>query len=418
MAAVGCGPSGPAPDIMLVVLDTVRADAVGGRPGEPSVTPSLDALAARATVFDTAYAAAPWTVPSHASLFTGTFPHHHRATHDTYRLDDARTTLAEVLAGAGYQTAGFTTNPWLATGVGLAQGFEHYHETFKEATDDPDQGSRRVTGQVLRWLDDRDPGRPSFVFVNYVQAHLPYEPPEDAVRRVGGAAGHVSVEQAEAWLAGDRSLSRDGLRRAYLAEVADLDAQVGTLLQGLEERGLLERTLLVITSDHGELLGEHGLTGHEFALAEELLRVPLIVHGPGFGAGTRPDPVSLVDIVPTLVAAAAAQPPRGVDGRSLIAERAADRPLLAEYARPRRLVHGYWRAKYPDVDMSRYDRALRSLRSGDLKLVLSSRGEEWLFDLAEDPGETRDLASTHPDRVAALRDELARSLGAGPRGGP
>ena len=413
--AAACAPAEPPPNVLLVVLDTVRADAVTAVAGGGAATPALTALAAESTTFSSAWAAAPWTVPSHASLFTGLYPHAHRATHDTYHLDEDLDTLAEMLADAGYQTAGFTTNPWLAAGVGLAQGFQDYRETYKAAEDDPDQGSRRVTGEVLRWLDDRHPAQPFFVFVNYVQAHLPYRPPKTALTTMDPPAPDgaisVSVEQAERYLAGDRTLSGDALRRAYLAEVVELDRQVGALLDDLRRTGMENRTLLVVTSDHGELLGEHGLTGHEFSVHEELLRVPLLVRLPGvFGPSRRPEPVSLVDVVPTVLETVGVVPPAPLDGVSLRGGPDLDRPLLAEYSRPRRLIHRYWRTKHPGVDMSRYDRALRALRSGPLKLVVSSRGEEWLFDLSGDPTEAIDLADLRPHDLADLRRQLATAV--------
>jgi len=425
LAATCCGPSdserkSPSPtpvtepvNVVLVVLDTMRADALGASLGARSVTPHLDALASQSTVFESTTATAPWTVPSHGTLFTGLYPHQHGAIHGTYRLEPDHVTVAEILAQAGYLTVGFTTNPWLNARGGLGRGFAEWHEVYKQAKGDDDKGGARAVESLGSWIAGRDRARPFFAFLNLIEAHLPYEPPIEILRRHGGPGADgrrvISVEMAEDFIAGGQLVDPASLRRLYLAEVAYLDHLMGQLLVVLTRESLDQSTLLIVTSDHGEHLGEHGLTGHEFSLFEELLAVPMIIRWPrSVAAGVRrDDPVSLLDVVPTILEEAQAGGTHALPGRSLRRRSLpADVPrvLLAQYARPARLIHKYWSGKHPDVDMSRFDRSLEAIRLGRYKLVAAGTGEQWLFDLIDDPGETNDLAPARPETVHLLKE--------------
>lgn len=415
---------------MLVVLDTVRADGVGIDGEWLSLAPEITRLAGESTVFPNARAPAPWTVPSHASIFTGLYPHQHAADHERFRLSEVYTTLAEALRDLGYATGGFTCNAWLHARGGLQQGFDTYEEIFR-LDGQADAGAAAATHALSLWIREATArGKPFFAFVNYFEAHLPYEPPARVLQRVAGGSMEpgeriFTVREAEDYLTGEDSASPDDLARArllYKAEIAYLDEHVGRLVDQLRDGGLLDRTLLIVTSDHGEHLGEHGLTGHEFSLYEEVLRVPLIVrYPPRFRPGGRVDAaVSLVDIAPTVLdvlGARGAMPQ--VQGQSLVevvrsGTRGAE--MLASYARPVTLIHGYWRAAHPIADLSRYDVGLRAVWAGRWKYVRTTRGEEVLYDLGGDPREELNLAVSgtgeeRERRLLELRRAYQRSFG-------
>ncbi len=330
--------------ILFVTLDTTRRDALGAYGAPPEATPSLDALARRATVFDHAVATAPWTLPSHASMFTGLYPSQHRAGVQARRLAGDADTLAARLREAGYLTAGIAGGVLMEHGFGVGRGFAIY--------DDPDgyrTSGEHLTRRALRLLD-RAAGEPLFLFLNYFDAHMPYAPRPAIGRRLGEPAARDALPpglwrdaaegQAEAFdrLAhGDEAVTpetRAWLRAAYLSQVASMDAQIGRLFAELEARGLWDEALVVVTADHGEMLGENGLLAHAYRLTPELVDVPLLVKWPGQSEGRRdPRLVSLVDLYPTVLAAAGVEAPAG-EGFDLAARPRRTLALFEEHVGP------------------------------------------------------------------------------------
>lgn len=416
------------PNIVWIVLDTVRADGIGGTLNGQPITPAIDQLAAEGTTYVSAYAPAPWTVPSHASMFTGRYPFEHQATHSTLSLPLSAVTIAERLQNRGYETGAFTCNSWLNEHNGFSQGFDLWHELRAQVGSGSDKGAAAATEMVLTWLDQRGgEGRPFFAFINFLEAHLPYQPPAQALRRMGWpeealSSGGFSIEAAERLIYSESEPSTGHLvaiRTLYRSEISYVDEHVGVIVDALRRLGILDDTVLIIASDHGEHIGEHGLMGHEFSLFDPVLHVPLIIRYPRrFGKGQRIEaPVSLVDLVPTLLEMLgedlSSQP---FGGRSLLnqsasAEQNTKRYVLAEYSRPERLVNRYWRGKHPGADMSQYDVALKAIRQGEFKYIVDSEGRESLFRLTEDPHEEHDVASAHPTVLADLRARLAEMAG-------
>jgi arylsulfatase A-like enzyme len=410
------------PNVVIIVLDTVRDDCVGaGWHGVP-LTPSVDAIAAEGTRFTNAFAAAPWTVPSHASLFTGLHAHRHNAVHERFVLAASFTTLAERLKAHGYATAGVTCNPWLTHSLGFNQGFDNYFEVYADSKPD-EHDSPKASTQAIEWLRQRSGDkRPFLLFINYLDAHLPYTPAAEVLKRLEPDPAAVprsafSIAQSERFIGGLDRLSPADLqevRRVYSAEILAQDAQVARVLDYLRRSGELDKTLLIITADHGEQLGEHGFMGHEFSLYEQVLHVPLIVRYPGvFPAGhSTPTAASLIDVLPTIIDIVGLDPPaEPLPGHSLrlllAAPPAADRPLLGEYARPATLIGKYWRSSQPRINMSAYDTSLKSLRLGRLKYIAAGSRWERLYDLSADPGEQRDLSAEKPEELARMRARLA-----------
>ena len=359
-----CGGGAPAgPNLVLIVIDTARADHFSCQGYGRATTPNVDALAARGVRFSEARSVAPWTLPAHMSMFSGLLPRDHGATWAAFSepesaplrdlvarefapADPARM-LGARLAAAGYQCLGFSPNPWVARGKGFAQGFEAFHELWREeeraalapegALDALSLALSGVTAAGVRSaLAGRDSARPFFLFVNLLDPHFPYEPPEPYRARFGGTSAGVARvleggRRAElAMIAGASPFTREELEPLYDGELATADHFVGEIVAALEREGVLDDTLLVLTSDHGELLGEEGLWSHQRSVADELLHVPLVVKLPrdARAGSVVDDPLaSNLDVYATLLAAAGLAAPDG-PSRDLLAPPRAPRELL------------------------------------------------------------------------------------------
>jgi arylsulfatase A-like enzyme len=290
----GCGPDReePAearPSILLFVIDTLRADAVGAYGAPEGVTPNLDALAGRGLRFANAFASAPWTLPSHASLLFGLgVEEHHLGLGGRAILAPQWESLADRLSAVGYETVGFAENPLVSAPFGLTRGFERFEarsveELLADFRGRADAARFDVVGRVGRWARDREGRRPFLLFVNVLDPHLPYTVRGDDRFLPEGVS---SAEAAEVSQEPDRICDALPppeelaiLRGLYLGDVAAADAKLGAVVRAAREAGRGGRLVTVVTSDHGEHLGEHGLLDHQFTLRHEALHVPLVVEG-------------------------------------------------------------------------------------------------------------------------------------------
>ncbi|MEL7061933.1 MAG: sulfatase [Acidobacteriota bacterium] len=389
------GPQGGAsraeqPSVILVSIDTLRADRLGtyGHPRDTS--PEIDAFARRAVLFEQTMAHAPSTLLSHAALFTSRWPQHHGASHiRNLPLSDRLTTLAEVFADAGYATAAFHAGAQLAPEFGLEQGFEVYD------TVDRHRFAANVTA-AFDWLDARDTTRPFFLFLHTYEVHHPYTPDAENLARFdegydGPLPDAISVDLLRRINAGVVPIDAADLAHieaTYAAEIRSMDTAFGELLRGLEARDLLTDAVLALTSDHGEEMGEHGDVGwHSITLYQEMLHVPWLLKLPeDRGAGRRVETVvASIDIAPTLLDVAGVEQPRGFNGRSVLP--ALDGPI------EKRSIVAFW----DEIDGTLHE----ALLEGRSKLH-----DAELYDLIDDPGEQRDLAAIEPERRDALRRRL------------
>lgn len=400
-AALACSPREGRLSVLLVTLDTTRADALSCLGGEPGTTPRLDELAARSALFTQARSETNSTNPSHVSIMTGLRALDHGVMNHLTAVPEGVDTLAEALARAGYATAGFVSARHLGPELGWG-GFDVLSPTRR------DRGARETTDLALEWLAGAG-GRPTFLWVHYWDPHMQYEPdPALAERfyagdRTAGSGPRIADEPYF------RLLPRDGVLRwlgdtrdpawapaMYRAEVHHTDSQVGRLLDAVAERAG-DRTLIVVTADHGESLGEHGIYYAHSGLYEPQLRVPLIVHVPGAPPVRSEARVSTLDIAPTIAE---------LTGAALENEAAAGLSLL-------RLVRGEVdpavAGRTSFVHQQAHNFAV-AVRQGDWKLIWPIASdhpvlgaEPRLFDLASDPGETRDRSAQEPERVAELR---------------
>jgi arylsulfatase A-like enzyme len=389
------------PNIVLVVLDTVRDDVAAARvPGCPDhpVAPWLGRVAEEGTTFANAWANAPWTLPSHASLFTGEMPSTHNCTSASCRFAYAGPTMAERLSDAGYRTMAFFSNPWLTDRLtGVMRGFDEQYvdpRLFGNVFTVPDQGGRRTVGIIDTWLERNDDGRPFLMFVNFLEAHLPYAP--NGRYRSAFLPGTDSddvvasalADSVNAGLKDWEDVDWQHVRQMYAGDVNNSDSLLGSLVQVLKRRGLYDDTVLIVTSDHGELIGEHGLFEHQFGVYEELLAVPLVIRAPGrLEPGVRTDPVMLSDLYATVLDLAGLEPRTdAAKSRSLLdGPSEDDRPVVAEYAGPSEAVRMKLRAIAPGLDAPFLTTAYLTIRAGTQRLTIGTDGSRVLDDFSAAP---------------------------------
>jgi len=433
------------PDILLVVVDTLRADHLSCYGYSRETTPNLDAFARDARRYTNVLSPGSWTLPSHASLFTGVPSSVHGCNWSWIELDEDLVTLAELLRGAGYQTVGLSSNGFLNPANGFAQGFDTFYSPWAErsrlrtvidragqvlgagnlGTRDADSRATLVNRRLGRWFrHEYDPSRPYFVFVNYLEPHVPYVP-------VRGALQWADPEWVRRWAAVDQgdllfsygfsgatALTErqvDELLALYDEEVRYVDGKVGELLAALRGGGSLDSTLVAITSDHGEHFAEHGLMEHQYSVYEALVRVPLLVRYPGrLAPGVDDSLVQTHDLFATALDAAGVVWERGPAHtcRSLFGPDGGEpeeRLAVSEYLWPAivELANRQRRLGAPAaVRLERFMRRLRAVQQGHHKLIRGSDGDLELYDLAADPAEARDLAAARPELAAALATAL------------
>jgi arylsulfatase A-like enzyme len=410
----GCSRPVERPNVVLVVLDTVRCDYTGCGRSE-SFTPNLDGLMAEGTRFTNAWATAPWTPPSHGSIFTGLLPSEHGCTARNPRLPSEVTTLAERMSDAGYETAAFHSNPWLALEMtDLTRGFEVLkEETTTEMTvfGESSQGGPENVRNSSEWLNSRDGSKPFFMFVNILEAHLPYDPPADYRREELSDLppdAMIRTRWANEFNAGVYDPERvnwRNYRRLYAGDVHTADAYLGEILGELKSLGLYEDSVIIVTSDHGENLGDHGLVDHQFGVFETLLAVPLVVRAPGrMAIGTRDDPTMLSDIYTTVLDIAGVDQEAALTHSRSLLQRPAnrDRPMIAEYSGPPDMLIDLLTEINPELDPEKLMLAHATVRVGDLRLTLASDGSVSLVDQTLSPDHRVNMAASDPAKVNTM----------------
>ncbi len=406
--ALACSRSAPLPagdvarpDVVLVSIDTLRADHVSAYGAKNPTTPFLDRLAAEGVRFAHARSPAPWTLPSHATMLTGQLPARHRVIEDDLRLSPEVPMLQERMKAAGYATGGFVATFYLSRIYGFERGFDAFEDFGlhdEKVNLKGEVTASEVVDEALRWMGTLPAGEPAFIFLHVYDAHYAYDPPapydtlfdrapEDGDARYKKYEWHRKHPLDETQLAHQRAQYDESIRY--------VDDQLARLQGALAAAGRSARW--VVSSDHGEEFGERGSWGHAHTLYAEQLHVPLIVAGPGVPAGrVVQDVVGLHDVAPTVatLAGATGLEPDGIDLG----------PLMAGVAAPLRVFLG---------ETSRFSSNRVSLLSGALRLewdLVSGRRE--LFDVIADPKEAKDLALTQPDALARLTTALESALGA------
>jgi arylsulfatase A-like enzyme/tetratricopeptide (TPR) repeat protein len=371
------------PHVVLITLDTTRADHLGCYGYAPARTPNLDALAREGVLFAQAASTSPLTQPAHASILTGMYPTHHGVrVNGSTALGGDQTTLAEALAGNGYETGAFVGAFVLDGRWGLGQGFDVYDDRFDlEKHKHLDLGgvqrpADKVVDAALAWMKDHHQRGPFLAWIHLYDPHTPYEPPEP-FRSEHGPQGPAGL---------------------YDGEIAFTDRQVGRVASWLRDRGLDEKTVVVVIGDHGEGLGSHGEGTHGYFVYDYAQRVPFLVKAPlaGLGGVRVEGQVSAVDVFPTVLDLVGLEPAAGVHGRSLL-------PVMFDpAAAPEVLAYG--ESMTPNLQFGWS--SLHFVRSPRYKLIKAPRPE--LYDLSQDPGETTNLF----DRERGVARDLMAKLDA------
>lgn len=412
--------TGERPSILLVLVDTLRADYLGSYGFEGDVSPALDRLAAESLRFANCFSQAPWTKPSVATLFTSLYPEVHGLTNHeglfwgpeqaemkTGVMPEEAFTLAEALRERGYRTAGFMTNPMLAPTYGFDQGFETYQ--FYEVQD----LSNPVMDAAYNWLDALPAGQPFFAYLHLMDVHGPYDAPRedfDALRDSPslGSPYHLTEEEVDGisgylkripWAQTEEARELLNWRAHYAAGIRDFDRRFSSFIERLRTSGRLDQTYLVLTSDHGDELFEHRGWDHGHSLFDHQLHVPLFIRRPhGEGARVVENVVSIIDIMPTLLSIAGIEPPASLQGRNLSRLFAASFTDSPDDNDDNEVSHGTATSDRP---------GLHAVRTRRHKLIFDlDTGETRLFDVESDPGEQENLADQRTEIVRRLRDQL------------
>jgi arylsulfatase A-like enzyme len=422
LALAACdSPPGPdvAPNVVLISVDTLRADHLGCYGHAAPTSPFLDSLAAEGVRFEQVFATASWTLPSHMSLLTSLHPHAHRVETERAGLAPDVVTLAQVLKRAGYETTGFVSWVFVSRKYGFDRGFDRFVELLpaperrRPGSPDTIQADAFVD-QVLEWATFAD-ARPYFLFLHLFDPHLDYAPPlayaqlfdpqlrdasagrYSALRPYIRGLGRASRRVPPAW--------RDRAAALYAGEIRFVDTELARLFEGLRRRGLLEDTLVVFTSDHGEELDDHGsMEGHGWTLYDEVIRVPLLLRLSGAErAGTVVrDVVSSIDVAPTILDAVGVPAPRSFAGRSLLPlVRGESVPPARAFSQIRRFNEKW------SLRTSRYKLVYTSDTGTNAFGVPVEAGFE-LYDLEEDPREETDVYDSA--RAAGELTDLLRDF--------
>jgi arylsulfatase A-like enzyme len=392
----------PRPNIVLIVVDSLRADRVDLDGAPAGLTPFLSEFAAKSTVYERAHSPSSWTVPVVASLMTGQYPSEHRVTNFSAQLDKGTPTLAELLARRGYATTAVGANAALREDHGFARGFERYKIVGQPSFLDPKSDGWLIIDQTLRWVDEVGTDRPQFLYLHFMDVHMPYRthddtPPASSSTRPDGELDASLV--GSQWGFSEDEVHR--LEQLYDGEVRYQDALLRHLLGELAARGMLDNALVAVVADHGEEFGEHEVFGHGASLHETLLHVPLLVRFPDRESGRVHGPVQVAGLAASILAAANAPRPDSVHVDPI--PRIGTAPPATVFSEL--------------VESGQQDHWLhkQALVADEAKLVVTPDGTRLAYDLGTDPFERSPTSPKDGSLETALADQLARlQVGAAP----
>ena len=472
-----CGSTRRPCNIIIVLIDTLRADHLSCYGYHRRTSPSIDAIAENSSLYERAISPAPWTPPAHASIFTGAYPSRHGVDRSHLVLDPELIPLPEVLRSHGYRTFGVSSNYWLSRETLFDRGFDEFvhswqlvqtgganaplqrqqrqqelglsrsaldrkgllpavgnfaNNLFEKASKRLrlsfhayDDGAWRVNHIVRRWLPRWKSGdRPFFAFLHYMEPHIRYVAPGryhtmHVPRELVGARVERLNQDPWKFLVGSVEMSVEDfeiLRGLYDGEISYVDHRIGQLYEMLRDEGLLDDTALILTSDHGENLGDHGLMDHAYCLYNTLLQVPLIIRYRGvFPDGKRfGRQVQNLDIFPTILELAGVEDDgvwKQVQGSSLLNGVGEEgRVAFAEYLEPQPPLP-VLRRRFPGFEGTEYDRTLRAVQTNGYKYVSASDGRHELYDLSRDAGEEHNVIAEQADKGRELGTALEQWLG-------
>lgn len=424
------------PNVLLIVIDTVRADHLSCYGYQKNTTPNIDNISREGLLFRNAFSPSPWTLPAHASIFTGLFPSEHHADWGQEYLPESYATLAELLADTGYYTVAFSENPFVGRSHGLDQGFKEFHETWRQplvvraisevATlafnyKDSREYSKRTSRLFQRWIiNNRNLDLPFFAYINFMTGHLPRYP------RDGYGSGTWNTEDLEKiepvnlvperfyvpkYRLDEKQIGI--MREIYDGEIEYLDEQIGLLIKSLEELKILDGTVLIITSDHGENFGDHGLFEHQFCLYNSLLNVPLIIRYPKMiEAKTVDERVSTISLFDTILEFVRNSKTTRTKMHRFIPlhKITQNQTVIAEFHNGVGMLRHAIKPESSGFDFTPFDRDLKCIITGDHKYIWSSNGNNELYDISSDRNEMNDIIRFEMERAQELNQMLITSL--------
>lgn len=393
LSPTGCGLKNDVKNVILISVDTLRSDELGCYGKIPSITPFMDSLAARGTVFENMTAAAPWTLPSHASMLTGQYPFSHRAVAFNRAIDPKVFFLPEFLSTRGYATSGFVDHVYVGAKFGFDRGMGKFVEMRNLLAPE-------VLGAAKTWLKDQK--NPSFCFIHLFDPHIPYDPPAEFRNEASKLCPeNVSERYLKQVQLNPTEENRACLRSLYRGEIKSVDSALSDFFAWLDKSKMAENTLIILTSDHGEGFLEHGLFLHGNSIYQELLSVPMIMVGPGIPKGRRISrPVSHVDIVPTILSWLTLSKPDGLAGVDVFDKIALPRRKAVmgmnfdESFAAVAVVNG--RYKYMNVPQI---------------IIGNTVLDDALFDLESDPGESKNIIEEMTGKSETLKKEIGKFSG-------
>jgi len=417
------------PNIILIIMDVQRASNIHCYGYEKETTPNIDKVAREGTVFLKCISPAVWTLPSHASIFTGRYVYSHGvgASHNYKPVE--KYTLTEILRAKGYSTVGFCRSEhwWARYGIRDDRGFEEFYGiTYTTIWEWINTGSNKIIEMAKKWIDKHAEKSPFFMFINCLEPHLPYIPPVKYVKKFLGEIGLEEVKklQPNVWKVrmGLEKISDERwrkLRALYDGETACLDERLGKLFQYLEEKDLIDKTMLIITSDHGDEQGEHypPHIAHQLHLYQPGIHVPLIIRYPDlFPRGKKiNDIVQTLDIFPTILDLLSInnidvwRQNQGISLIKIIEDKEKRFFALSEHQKPLLSFERMLRID-PNYDFRIWNRWIKALIIDKYKYIWSSDGRDELYNLEKDPLEQRNLIDNMPEKYKDMRDRLSYVL--------
>lgn len=435
------------PNVILIVMDTIRADHLSSYNYFRKTTPNIDGIAREGVLFENAISASSWTVPSHASIFTGVYPSKHGVDSEHQYLEDKFTTLAEVLRLSGYKTFGYSNNTYISSKLNMTQGFDFFEvsnagirksdlsdfrlindvtRNIKNFLGMNDAGSRETNEKVKEWIKSSyDSKKPFFLFINYMESHLPYKPPRPYntryLKKEDISKAKTVNQNRILYMAKKVQMNNKDfeiLRTLYDGEISYVDSKINDLVDFIRQLKMLDNTILIITSDHGENIGDHNLMSHVLCLYDSLLHVPLIIRYPKlFPAGIKiKGQVQTTDIFPTILDSLNIEWKgiKEIQGHTLVplmkgSQRNESSLAIAELGIDSGELSLLKKAN-PQLDASEYARMLETIRTDTFKYIWSSDGRDEFYNIREDPDELNNLINIQPEKANELRTLLSKWL--------
>jgi arylsulfatase A-like enzyme len=404
------------PNILIIVMDTVRQDHLScyGYPRE--TTPTLVNLAKESKVYYNAYSTSSWTNPAHASLFTGLYPITHKTTQKSWQMSHNLTSLAEVLRNKGFETFGIVENPMLGKHNNFNQGFSRYYSTWRKKMNG--KGENVSFLLFKKCIQDHNEKKPFFIFINFIGPHSPYTSSQQFRDRfVSNPSIKCTSNLWRKYYVGKKYFSEDELqhlRELYDAEILYVDYLIGKIIDELKRTNLWQNTVFIVTSDHGENIGHHDHMDHVFSLYESTIKIPLIVHYPKLILPNSKDydVAQLTDIFPTVLGIVEIDseeyPSQGFN--LLKNGLRKERPVFTEYYYPNQALKAFKLQDRRNPKLDKYKRTIRSITYDNKKLIWGSDGKYELYDFTADPFEKDNLIEKEIEVGQEMLSKLANLL--------